>query len=117
MSDSIPRVRHEVSDFAACAGASESELDSVRLAVSEAVTNVVRHAYCDDRGLIQVMACVVHGELWVLVDDDGRGLRAPSDSPGLGLGLALIATSADGLDIFERGGGGTAVRMRFALAG
>jgi anti-sigma regulatory factor (Ser/Thr protein kinase) len=78
---------------------------------------VVRHAYGDDPGAIHLSATVVESELWVLVDDDGCGLRAPTPCPGLGLGLALIANSTEGFDIFERGGGGTAVRMRFTLSG
>jgi serine/threonine-protein kinase RsbW len=115
--DSIPAARREVSEFAAATGARQDELDTIRLAVSEAVTNVVRHAYRDGFGEIHLCACVAGGELWVLVDDEGRGLREPSPAPGLGLGLALIASSAEGFDIFERGGGGTAVRMRFRLRG
>jgi serine/threonine-protein kinase RsbW len=113
--ESIPIARREVSEFAAATGAGDDQLDTIRLAVSEAVTNVVRHAYRERPGEIHLSACVAENELWVLVDDDGCGLRVPSPAPGLGLGLALIASAAEGFDIFERGGGGTAVRMRFRL--
>ena len=87
------------------------------LAVSEAATNVVVHAYTGQElpGLIEVNATVAAGELWVIVTDTGLGLRPRLDSPGLGLGLAIIAQLADGVDLVRPGDGGVELRMRFAL--
>jgi anti-sigma regulatory factor (Ser/Thr protein kinase) len=113
--DSVPLARRELAAFAAQLGASEEQIDAVRLAASEAITNVVMHAYHDGGGQIHVRADLAVDELWVLIGDDGVGLRADSDSPGLGVGLALIAQSADGLTIMNRAAGGTEVRMRFDL--
>jgi len=113
--DSVPVARRELSAFAAQLGASEEQIEAVRLAASEAITNVVMHAYRGDRGEIHVRADLAADELWVLIGDDGVGLRAHSESPGLGVGLALIAQSADGLTIMNRAEGGTEVRMRFEL--
>jgi anti-sigma regulatory factor (Ser/Thr protein kinase) len=63
-------------------------LRDVRLCVSEAVTNVVRHAY-DQRGDDSVEVTVQHerNEVTVTVRDRGRGLTAgrPSDTGGYGL--------------------------------
>jgi serine/threonine-protein kinase RsbW len=89
----------------------------VRLAVSEAATNVVVHAYRDapKAGEIELAASLAGGELWVIVADSGSGLRARRDSPGLGLGLGLIAGVADGIDLVQRAGGGLELRMRFGL--
>ncbi len=114
---SVAAIRAAVVDFAARHGACAATLDAVRLAVSEAATNVVVHAYRDapDRGVIELAVSIAGGELWVIVSDGGSGLRARRDSPGLGLGLGLIAGVADGIDLVQRAGGGLELRMRFAL--
>ena len=39
-----------------------------------------------------------------------------TDSPGLGLGLPLIAQMTESLEVHDRAGGGTEIRMAFALA-
>jgi anti-sigma regulatory factor (Ser/Thr protein kinase) len=83
--------------------------------VSEAVTNVIKHAYRDGPGRIYVTAAIASGDLWVLISDDGSGLRADTDSGGLGVGLALIATASDELSLIRRATGGTELRMCFAL--
>ncbi len=113
----VPVARKDVADFAARAGVSGRQLDAIRLAVSEALTNVVVHAYRAEPGQIHVTAAVASDELWVLVADDGCGHQTPATSPGLGWGLALMAESSDSFEIAERAGGGTEVRLRFAIAG
>jgi anti-sigma regulatory factor (Ser/Thr protein kinase) len=82
------------------------------------VTNVVVHAYRDaaEPGTIEIAAALASGELWVIVADSGWGLHPRRDSPGLGLGLGLIAQVSDGVDLVHRGSGGLELRMRFALA-
>lgn len=54
------------------------------------------------------------GALLVVVDD-GLGIRPRADTPGLGLGLSLIAEVCDNLDVVQRAGGTTA-QMRFSFA-
>lgn len=116
--DSVPLARQELVEFAIASGAGEDQTEDIRLSVSEALTNVVLHAYRDgphSASAIHVQADVVGEELWVMIGDDGAGLQARNDSPGLGVGLALIAQTSDGLTIMDRSGGGTEVRMRFVL--
>jgi anti-sigma regulatory factor (Ser/Thr protein kinase) len=116
IAESVPRARNDVVAFAVRRGASEAQVAAIRLAVSEAVSNVVVHAYDRDRpGEIQVTAEIAARELWVLVSDEGRGFQAPARTPGLGWGLPLIAHMSDRLEIAERAEGGTEIRMRFAL--
>jgi anti-sigma regulatory factor (Ser/Thr protein kinase) len=93
---------------------------AVVLAVSEAVTNVVVHAYrdCDadaPPGHVHVTVTVEPDELLVAVSDDGVGLTPRADSPGLGLGLPIIAALADRFEVQERAGG-TRVLMGFRRA-
>lgn len=112
---SVPAVRVALVGLAEAAGASGEQLEAIGLAACEALTNVVLHAYGDRVGSIHVSAAVTSGELWVLIGDDGCGLRPRADSPGLGQGLRLIAHSADDLTIVERSSGGTELQMRFDL--
>jgi anti-sigma regulatory factor (Ser/Thr protein kinase) len=116
IADSVPRIRRKVVGFAAGAGADMDQVDAVRLAVSEALANVVQHAYPDSPGKIDVTAWVVEHELWILIADEGCGLHAGGESEGLGLGLALISQVSDGFVVMERASGGTEVRVRFQLA-
>lgn len=116
VSDSVAAARNVLTDFASEAGASEHQLHAIRLAASEAITNAIVHAYdCPERGEVHVSASYVEGELWLLIADGGHGMRPRANSPGLGLGLALIAQLADDFQILSRGSGGTELRMRFNL--
>ncbi len=113
---SIPHARSAITQFAARSGIAGEQLDDVRLAVTEAATNVVKHAYPDlTTGVFHVTAAVAGEELWVLVADDGCGYQTPSVVPGLGWGLTLIARLSDEYVITERATGGTEVRMRFPI--
>jgi len=113
--ESVPRARRALNDFAAAAGADRGQLDAVRLASSEAMTNAVVHAYHDRAGDVYVTAALVSNELWILVADDGCGLKPRADRPGLGLGLGLISQVVDDMAVVARARGGTEVRMRFDL--
>ena len=112
----IVQARADVAALAQAHGADEEELERVRLAVSEAVTNALMHAYGGDPlREVQVTAAVIEGELTVVVADDGCGLGAAPPSPGLGLGLGVISLGCDRLTVVARAGGGTQLEMRFAL--
>ncbi len=115
--DTVATARDAVVEFASTRGASGQELHAIRLAVSEAVTNAVIHAYRGSAGEIEVTAGFAGGELWVLVSDDGCGFQMPSPTPGQGWGMPLIAHASDELTIAERAAGGTEVRMRFEIGG
>lgn len=124
LSTSAPAVPATVSDtrrllvaFAAHFGATAAVLADVALAVTEAVTNAVVHAYGPGApGLIHVIADVEDEALEVLVIDYGIGFR-PGHSDGLGLGLATIASSTARFAISRREPTGTEVWMRFLLRG
>lgn len=116
VAESVPRARNDVVAFAIRRGASKPQVDAIRLAVSEAVSNAVLHAY-DGKGPgdIHITAEIAAQELWVLIADDGQGFQAPARNPGLGWGLPLIAHMSDRLEIAERADGGTEIRMRFPM--
>ena len=110
----VPGVRRAIVDFATLHGLGEAP--DIALAVSEAVTNAVIHAYRDGRpGEMRVVACAEADRLVVVVRDYGCGMSPHPNSPGLGLGLSVIGRLATELNI-ERPdeGGGTRLRMSFA---
>ena len=77
-------------------------LTGVKLAVSEAVTNAVVHAYvgAEQPGEVRVDAPRrATTDVLVTVSDDGCGMVPRLDSPGLGVGLPFIAHTTDTLDI------------------
>ena len=112
---SVARARTALSAFAASVGATPVQVDSVRLAVSEAMTNCVLHAYRGESGEIHVSATVASDELWILIADDGCGLEPRADRPGLGLGLGLMSQVSDDFSVVSRTSGGTEVHIRFTL--
>ena len=114
--DSVSAIRKALQAFARRCRVPRDTVEAVSLAVSEAATNVVVHAYeARETGSIHVEASVDRGELRISVADTGPGLRARDDSPGLGLGLAIIGDLADKVELLQGGGGGLRVLMRFAL--
>jgi serine/threonine-protein kinase RsbW len=118
--DNVGRLRRSVADFARGHGASERSLEAVNLAVSEALTNVVVHAYRDAAapGPVLVVVAVRDRALIVTVADEGCGMIPRSDSPGLGLGMGLMARLADTFEVTPRAARpGLVLRMAFALAG
>jgi serine/threonine-protein kinase RsbW len=103
-------------EAASQAGAQEPVREAARLAVSEAVSNVVVHSYRDSLpGAFTVSVEWDGGELRVIVRDHGCGMAPRMDSPGAGLGLPLIANLAETFSVTAPPGGGTEVCMTFPL--
>ena len=115
LGSSVGEARAALGAYAREIGARGDQLEAIRLAASEALSNAVRFAYPARIGHIHLNAWVAAGELWVLITDNGCGLHAGAASDGLGMGLALISRLCDGFSIVERSSGGTEVRLRFEL--
>ncbi len=113
----IAPIRRAVSDAARRCGASQETLTRLELAVTEATTNVVLHAYREpaQAGRIHVAAALAGGVFEVAIRDDGVGMSPNPKSPGLGMGLSLMAHEADACEIRTPDAGGTEVLMRFAV--
>ena len=95
-------------------------LGDLKLALTEACTNSVRHAYGDAAGLVHIVYELHADRLVVEVSDSGEGFQPPAarlasaDSDDLtegGLGIAIIEALSDELEIGEGDGGGS--RLRF----
>lgn len=105
-------LRREMTELAKDCGMDAEAIADVGLAVTEAATNAVIHAYAEAEGELRVTAAVQEGELAIVVGDTGPGLIEGRDSPGLGLGLSIIASVAERLRIVNRPGG-TEIHMAF----
>ena len=87
----------------------------IRLAVTEACTNAVVHAYPGaNRGDVLVTAEITTHELVVTVRDYGAGIRRDDPSSGLGVGVQLIYSLADTVTVTDADPG-LSVRMTFRL--
>jgi anti-sigma regulatory factor (Ser/Thr protein kinase) len=113
-SSSIARARDAVRRFARGCGANPNDL---ALAVSEAVTNALVHGYRDQGAGAIAVNGYVDGDHCVLeVADHGVGMRPHAGIGGLGMGLPVISAIATSVEILSLDPG-TAIRMRFPVAG
>ena len=96
-------LRHDDDDLAA----------SIAVAVSEAVGNVVRHAYPGQgSGRVEVEAQLEERHIVVSVSDGGTGMTARVGREHNGMGLPVIGRLADGVTVVSDNGG-TRLSMRF----
>lgn len=115
--ENIAIVRHALGAFGEAFDVDSQILSDIRLAVTEACTNVVVHAYPDGHeGSMEVLARLKDQELHVIVRDEGKGIAPRPDSPGLGLGLPLIASLAESVNLARDEQDRTEVEMTFSLA-
>ena len=92
-------------------------LADMKMAVTEACTNVVVHAYDHDAGQLEVQMLAEEDGLTIVVRDQGSGIQpraSRTEPPALGLGLPLIAALTDAFELHGSTGEGTEVRMTFA---
>jgi len=113
--ENVALVRHVLDALAAALPLGRERLEEIRLAVTEACTNVVRHAYHDTVGPLEVVMRPHPEDLEVVVSDFGAGIGPSPDVNGPGLGLPLIAALADRLDVQHAPGAGTRLTMAFSL--
>jgi serine/threonine-protein kinase RsbW len=91
-------------------------LADAKMAVTEACTNAVVHAYDDGSGHLEVEMLADEQALTVVVRDRGAGIQPRPNRTGstaLGLGLPLIAALSDAFEVRGGPGAGTEVRMTF----
>jgi anti-sigma regulatory factor (Ser/Thr protein kinase) len=96
---------------------SEETLADLKLAITEACSNSVRHAYPDNGGRVEISYKLTGDALEIEVCDEGEGFEPDGSRPQGddlsegGLGIAIIRSIADELEIGPREGGGS--RLRF----
>ena len=113
----LAEIRHDVAVAATSCGADENALQQIGLAVTEAVSNAILHGYRDHAagGDVRVAVRPTDDFLDITVGDDGGGICPGAESPGLGLGLSLMAHEADSFGIRTSPHEGTEISLRFRL--
>jgi serine/threonine-protein kinase RsbW len=112
--ENVAVVRHVLGAFAEALQLPDPVIEDMRLAVTEACTNVVRHAYADgEPGPVEILIRPQGDMLLVVVSDKGRGLGPGRDSAGPGLGLPLIAALSYSFEIEQVPDNGARLRMAF----
>jgi serine/threonine-protein kinase RsbW len=113
--ESVGRARALTNEWCMRHTSLDGRLGDVLIAVTEAVANVVVHAYPDGgEGEFELVLRDDHGRLIVTVRDDGVGYYLPSANPGLGSGLLVIQRACDSSAI-DAAEPGTIVTMRFRI--
>ena len=115
-------VRTVIAAFCARLDPNLEELNEVKTAVSEAVTNCILHAYEDDSGVINIKAFLEDNKIIIEVHDTGRGIkdiekvREPlySERPDLersGMGFTIMENFMDEITVESKVGEGTSLKM------
>lgn len=109
----VPVVRQFVTGMSEALRLDGHATENLKLAVTEAVTNVVVHAYEGQEGDVDVELHPDDGDLTLVVRDYGIGppTREQVEGEEAGYGLALIHTVCDRVDLRGTGGGGTELEM------
>jgi stage II sporulation protein AB (anti-sigma F factor) len=119
--------RSAVACFAAQADPTLNELEDIKTAVSEAVTNAIVHGYPDSIGKVLLKARLYSGNvLEIVVRDRGKGIqdvekaREPMFTTGgaerSGMGFTIMESFMDALTVRSVPGRGTSVTMKKKLA-
>jgi serine/threonine-protein kinase RsbW/stage II sporulation protein AB (anti-sigma F factor) len=113
----VGRLRRAATANAAERGLNGRALDHLTLAVSEALTNAVLHAYPADvpPGPVQLEVAGDNGGIRVTVADRGGGMSVRSGGRGLGLGLGILASVSDFCEICSVRGEGMRVSVGFGF--
>ncbi len=120
LAENIGLVRLAVATLAAQASFSVAEIEELKVAVSEAVSNSIMHGYGHDRGIVRVCATLFEGGIAVTVRDDGVGMEdveacrklgGRGDPERMGLGFMFMESLMDDIEVESRPGEGTSVNM------
>lgn len=107
-------VRIVVAGIANHVGLGDDNVADVKVALSEAASNVIRHAYADDcpdnDRVLEIDCYDDKGELVLAVTDHGTGMSIPPP-PSDGLGFGIMASLMDKVDV-ETDSDGTSLTMR-----
>jgi serine/threonine-protein kinase RsbW len=113
--ENVMLVRQALDGAARELGADTAIVEDLKLAVTEACSNVVKYAYRDSSGALEVTLDPVETGFSVVVRDDGTWLeRAAGDGEAGGLGIPLMEAVTRRFEI-SSSEDGTTVRLDFPL--
>ena len=99
------------------------EVEDVRTAVSEAVTNAIIHGYEEGEGKIRILSRICDGLFYIEIKDDGVGIpdvakameplfTTKPDLERSGLGFVFMQSFMDEVEVESKSGEGTLVKMK-----
>ncbi|MDK2880715.1 MAG: hypothetical protein PWQ99_490 [Clostridia bacterium] len=119
--ENVGLARIAVAAFASECNFDVGELEEIKVAVSEAVSNAIIHGYQRDaNGVITLTATLQDNVLEIVVEDEGRGIAdleqalepgSADDPERMGLGFVFMKSFMDEVDVASEPGRGTRVRM------
>jgi serine/threonine-protein kinase RsbW len=113
--ENVGVVRHLLGVLDEVVGMRHAAVEDVRLAVTEACTNVLRHAYGGTPGPMEIVVAPLGDTLTVIVSDRGRGGAPSPDVAGPHLGLRIMAALSQSIEVEQHAGTGSRVSMTFPL--
>jgi stage II sporulation protein AB (anti-sigma F factor) len=119
--------RVAVAAFASEVDYNVSDLEEIKVAVSEAVSNAITHGYQNEPdGVITLTATLFDNSLEIVIEDEGKGIEdlenalqpnSSSDPERMGLGFVFMRSFMDEVDVASEAGQGTRVILRKNLPG
>ncbi len=126
-SENVGLARVAVAAFASGVDFNLSDLEEIKVAVSEAVSNAMIHGYEGaTTGTVRLSASLSNEEMEIVVEDDGKGIPdveqamlpgTGSDPERLGLGFVFMKSFMDEVDVWTEVGKGTRVKLLKSLPG
>jgi anti-sigma regulatory factor (Ser/Thr protein kinase) len=115
----LAQIRRAVAELVKELGADEEAVARIAIAVNEACSNVVSHAYGDDEaGTVEVEAWAGERDVVFSIRDSGTPLaQRPAGSTDAGLGVYLIASLSDDCELRNPEEGGNEILLGFRLNG
>jgi serine/threonine-protein kinase RsbW len=114
----VSTVRLTLSSVASKADFDIDAIDDIKIAVSEACTNIINHSSLNPEDFYNVICAHSEGKIEITVEDDGRGFdvaqySAPDEDEisESGLGLYIIRALMDEVNVESEVGKGTRYRM------
>jgi len=119
--ENVALARVSIAAFAAQLDFTLTDLEEIKVAVSEGVSNSVIHGYGNrPDGIIRVVASISGDSLELLIEDDGKGIEDipqalqpafSTDPERMGLGFVFMQSFMDRFQVTSEPGRGTRVMM------
>jgi len=114
--------RSMVATFCVQLNPSVSEINDIKTAVSEAVTNCIVHGYAGKKGNIKIFVGIKNNTIYITISDKGTGIddiekaRQPffttrAKEERSGMGFTLMETFMDDLKVYNNKDGGVTIEM------
>ncbi|HHT27921.1 MAG TPA: anti-sigma F factor [Firmicutes bacterium] len=120
-SENVAFARTATAVFASQLDFTIDQLDEIKLAVSEAVSNAIIHGYKNSPGMVRLELNIIGRTLEIIVSDSGAGIADvewameaahTTDANRMGLGFVFIKEYMDDLVVQSEVGKGTTLFMR-----